>query len=166
MKIHFHEEQRFNQWWLWLLLIGICCIPIVGIYQQIILGKPFGDKPMPDAGLFIFLAGMISMLYFFRYIKLVTEIDENQIIISFRPFFKNRTIKWQDVKSAEVVDYGFAGGWGIRWVGGKYNTIYNTSGRHGLFIIYGKNKRFVVGTGRKEELESVIRKLKELQSPL
>ncbi|HLO91889.1 MAG TPA: hypothetical protein VK172_12060 [Lentimicrobium sp.] len=157
MKIHFHEEQRFTQWWLWLMLIGICLIPVVGIYQQIFRGIPFGDKPMPDAGLFIFLAVMLLMLFFFRSVKLVTDIDSEEIRVSFIPFFRNKTVKWKDVSTAEVVNYGFAGGWGIRWVGGKYNTIYNTSGRHGLYVVYGKNKRFVVGTRKIQEMEEVIR---------
>jgi len=91
--------------------------------------------------------------------KLTTEINNEEIIINFRPFFRNKVVKWRDVTSAEVVNYGFAGGWGIRWVGGKYNTIYNTSGRHGLFITHGKNRRFVVGTRKKEELERVIKRL-------
>jgi hypothetical protein len=87
----------------------------------------------------------------------VTDIDSEEIRVSFIPFFRNKTVKWKDVSTAEVVNYGFAGGWGIRWVGGKYNTIYNTSGRHGLYVVYGKNKRFVVGTRKIQEMEEVIR---------
>lgn len=155
---HFHEEQRFTQWWLWVGLVGVAAIPLVGIYQQVIRGIPFGDKPMPDAGLFIFLAFTIGLLFFFRSMKLVTDINDDEIRISFRPFFRNKVVKWKDVTSAQVVNYGFAGGWGIRWVGGKYNTIYNTSGKYGLFITYGKNRRFVVGTLKKQEMEGVLRK--------
>jgi hypothetical protein len=70
MKIHFHEEQRFTQWWLWVMLIGICLIPVVGIYQQIFRGIPFGDKPMPDAGLFIFLAVMLNPPFHIAFIRL------------------------------------------------------------------------------------------------
>ena len=45
MKTQFTEKQKFTQWWLWLILISIGIIPIIGIYKQIILGKPFGVIP-------------------------------------------------------------------------------------------------------------------------
>ena len=39
MKEVFHEEQKFRQWFVWILLIGITLIPLVGLYQQLILKK-------------------------------------------------------------------------------------------------------------------------------
>ena len=46
MNIVFKETQKFSQWWLWLILIGIGILPILGIYKQLIIGEKFGDKPM------------------------------------------------------------------------------------------------------------------------
>lgn len=50
MKIMFREEQKFTQWWLWVILIGVGIFPVFGIYKQLILGEKFGDKPMSDPG--------------------------------------------------------------------------------------------------------------------
>lgn len=70
MKIEFKEEQKFTQWWLWLILLPIGLLPIIGIYKQIILGEPFGGKPMPDIGLIIFTIFIFSLLGLFKVMKL------------------------------------------------------------------------------------------------
>lgn len=157
MKTHYHEEQRFTQWWLWVMLIGMTFIPIVGIYRQIILGIPFGDNPMPDFGLFIFLAVMIGMLVFFRSIRLITDIDDESVRMQFIPFFVKKSLKWADIKSIEVVRYGFVG-YGIR-LGSKYGIVYNTNGRDGIAIVTNKGRKFVIGTQNKEEVKRVIERL-------
>jgi hypothetical protein len=52
-KVLYTEEQKFDQ--VWFRLIILCSsIPLVvifgfGIYKQIVLGKPWGDNPAPDA---------------------------------------------------------------------------------------------------------------------
>ena len=63
--IVFEEEQRFTQWWLWLLVGGILLIPIYGIVQQIIFKEPFGDNPMSDVGLIItFIVNLVIFVLF------------------------------------------------------------------------------------------------------
>ena len=44
----FREEQRFGQWWLWILVGSLVAMQWWGFYQQIVLGKPWGDRPAPD----------------------------------------------------------------------------------------------------------------------
>lgn len=144
-----------TQWWLWLMLIAFLLFPVYGLYQQAIVGRPFGDNPMSNTGLIIVFVLMVGLLWFFRSICLITEIESNEIRMVFKPFMIKKTIKFSEITNAEVVNYGFVG-YGIRWVGGKYGTVYNTSGRYGLFIQYGKNRKFVIGTQRKEELERII----------
>jgi hypothetical protein len=41
----FTEKQRFNQWWMWLILFGTNGIFIYGWIQQIYLKIPFGTTP-------------------------------------------------------------------------------------------------------------------------
>ena len=55
MNKEFKESQKFTQWWLWLIILSINILPLFGIYKQIILGEPFGDKPVSDVGLFLLL---------------------------------------------------------------------------------------------------------------
>jgi hypothetical protein len=46
----FREEQRFSQWWLYLLLGGVAAGTTIlfsfGIFKQLVHGQPWGDRPM------------------------------------------------------------------------------------------------------------------------
>ena len=44
----YQEEQRFRQWWVWLLLLGIAALSWWGFYEQIVRGRPWGNNPGPD----------------------------------------------------------------------------------------------------------------------
>ncbi len=154
MTTHFKEEQRFTQWWLWLILIPIGILPVVGIVQQVILGEEFGDNPMSDLGLILFAVFIFALLGLFVIMRLKTEIDQTEIRMSFIPFVKKR-IKWTEIKEAEVVNYGFVGGWGIR-LSFKYGTVYNIKGNKGLAIELRNGKRFVIGTQRESELTKIV----------
>ena len=156
MKIEFKEEQKFTQWWLWLILLPIGFLSIIGIYKQIILGESFGDKPMSDIGLIIFAIFIFSLLGLFILMKLKTNIDNDKIEISFFPFVK-KTTKWTDIKKAEVVNYGFVGGWGIRlWT--KYGTVYNIKGNKGLGIELLNGKKYLIGTQKETEMNEIVKK--------
>ena len=156
MKIRFKEEQKFTQWWLWLILIIVGLIPVYGIYKQLIKGQVFGDNPMSDTGLVlfaIFVFGIIALIWFMR---LNTEIDQKEIRITFIPFTK-KNVEWKNVKTAQIVNYGFVGGWGIRhWT--KYGTVFNTKGNKGLAIELKNGEKFLIGTQRESELTAIIKK--------
>jgi hypothetical protein len=156
MNALFKEDQRFTQWWLWLILISIGILPVVGIVQQLILGEEFGDNPMSDFGLILFAVFVFALLGLFLMMRLKTEIDQTEVRMSFIPFVKKR-IKWSEIKKAEVVNYGFVGGWGIR-LSFKYGTVYNIKGNMGLAIELKNGKRFVIGTQKEKELGSIVEK--------
>lgn len=158
MNIEFKETQTFTQWWLWLLLAGLSVIPVMGIYKQLILGEPFGNSPMSDLGLILFSAFVFSLIVLFWVMNLKTEIDQHEIRIQFFPLFVKKQVKWQDVKYAEILNYGFVGGWGIRfWT--KYGTVYNTKGNKGLAIELNDGKKFLIGTQKETELQRVLEKI-------
>lgn len=154
MKTEFKEEQKFTQWWFWLIFIGVTLIPVYGIYRQIILGEVFGNKPMSDTGLIVFAIISFGLLVLFWFFKLKTEIDEKEIRINFFPL-ASKTVEWKEVKSAQVINYGFVGGWGIRLFT-KYGTVYNTRGNKGLALELKNGKKFLVGTQKMEELSEVV----------
>lgn len=154
MKLSFKETQRFTQRWLWILLIGIALIPLYGIYKQILLGEQFGNNPLSDFGLILFLVFIVAFVGFFWIMQLTTEISEDSIRVNFFPFV-DKTIKWDDIKSAQIVNYGFVGGWGIR-LGTKYGTVYNTSGNKGLAIELKNGKKICVGTQKEDALKEAI----------
>lgn len=157
MKTEFKEEQKFTQWWLWLILIPVGILPIFGIYKQLILGDKFGDKPMSDLGLIILTIFIFSLIGLFFIMKLKTSIDKNGIQMSFFPFVRKK-VNWNEIKNIEVVNYGFVGGWGIRlWT--KYGTVYNMKGNKGLAIELNNGKKFLIGTQKETELRKFMEKM-------
>lgn len=162
MKIEFKEEQRFTQWWLWLILVSVAIILVYGIYKQIIQGEIFGNKPMSDRGLIFMALFSFGILLLFWLFKLKTEINQREIRIKFFPLV-NKVVEWKDVKSAQVLNYGFVGGWGIRLFT-KYGTVYNTKGNKGLALELKNGKKLLVGTQKMEELSEIIAKIDPLES--
>ncbi|NGX84319.1 DUF1705 domain-containing protein [Aequorivita sp. KMM 9714] len=154
----FKEEQKFTQWWLWLILIGIGVLPIIGIYKQLIIEEKFGDSPMSDLELIIFSIFIFGLIALFWFMRLKTNIDQNEIRMRFFPLVKKQ-VKWKDVKSVEVVNYGFVGGWGIR-LGTKYGTVYNTKGNRGLAIELLNGKKLLIGTQKETELKEILEKIR------
>ena len=156
MITQFKEEQKFTQWWLWLIMICIGIIPIYGLYKQLILGEKFGDNPMSDSGLILFSILVFALIGLFSMMKLKTTIDETEIRMHFFPFVKKK-INWSEVKKAEVVNYGFVGGWGIRlWT--SYGTVYNVRGNKGLALELMNGKKLLIGTQKEDELKRIINK--------
>lgn len=152
----FTENQRFTQWWLWIIWTAVGLLPLYMIYEQLILGNPVGTNPMPDAGVVImtlFIYGLIGLFAIFR---LKTTIDREAIRFRMYPLV-SKTFLWEDIRSAEVVNYGFVGGYGIR-VGSKYGTVYNIKGKTGLAIVLKNGRKLCLGTQRGDELKRVIRK--------
>lgn len=156
MKIHFKEKQKFTQWWIWLILIGLGSFAAFGVVQQLFFGIEFGSKPMSNIGIVIFAIGIFGFIYFFWYMTLITKINENGIEIQFLPFVK-KEVKWNELKSAKIVNYGFVG-YGIR-LGSQYGTIYNINGNKGLAIELSHGKKFVIGTQKEAELKDIIEKM-------
>jgi len=156
-NILFQEEQRFTQWWLWLLMGGILLIPIYGIVQQIVFKEPFGDNPMSDLGLIIFFIAMLGFCYFFWMLQLRTIISKDEITINFPPLAKKR-ILWSEIEKAEIVKYNPFIGYGLRiWT--PYGTVYNVKGNRGLFLILKNGKKYMIGTQRHREVEDIIQSL-------
>jgi hypothetical protein len=155
-SVIFAETQRFSQWWLWLLFIALGLLPMYMIYKQLILGIPVGQKPMPDAGVIVFALFIYALILFLATIRLSTEITNTEIRLRFFPFIK-MTLKWDDVATARIVDYGFVGGWGIR-LGTKYGTVYNIWGRLGMAIEMKNHRRYCIGTQRSQDLKRVLLK--------
>ncbi len=153
-KILFQERQKFTQWWIWLVLIGIVLIALFGIYKQLMQGEIFGSKPMSNAGLVVFAVLSLTLLFLFWFMELRTKIVQVGIQMQFVPFVK-KNVTWEEVASAAVVNYGFVGGWGIR-LGTKYGTVFNTKGKMGLAIELKNGKRFLIGTQEPEKLAKVI----------
>jgi hypothetical protein len=159
MKTHFIEEQKFTQWWLWLILGLAGVLTTFKIYDQIILEESFGTNSGSNFGVISSSAFIFFCLLYFSLMKLKTKIDEEKIQIRFFPMVK-KTIRWTDIQKAEVVNYGFVGGWGIRlWT--QYGTAYNIKGNKGLAIELVNGKKYLIGTQKAAEMSEIVKRAYE-----
>jgi len=153
----FHEEQRFRQWWVWLLVYGIAALQWWGFIQQIILGKPWGNRPAPDTLLvLVWMLFGIGFPVFFNMIRLTIEVTGEDICIHFYPLTR-RVIPMADIVQAEASTYQPIweyGGWGIRGIGSR--RAYNVSGNQGVELTLRDGRVVMVGSQRADEMERAI----------
>lgn len=159
MKSFFVENQRFNQWWVWAILLLACGVPFVVFYRQIILGENVGEMPVSDSLIIVTTLFCLMILLFFLLLRLKTEINPQYLSYQFYPFPK-RSFPFEEIEIIKVIKYGFVGGWGIRYTM-KYGTVFNIRGNKGLYVRLKNGKTFVIGTQNPEELEKVVEKLKK-----
>ena len=157
MKLLFQEQQKFNQWWLWLLLATVALVPFYAFFQMFTTSDDISEKLLNNKSILIPFAVFMVVIGFFLITKLKTEIDQEELRLKFFPFTK-KTVKWSEVKSAKVIQYGFVGGWGIRLYT-QYGTVYNTRGNKGLAIELKNGNKFLIGTQKQIELTKIIEKL-------
>jgi len=163
----FSENQRFSQWWLWLLLIGLTGLILYGIIQQLIFGIPFGTKPASDAGLVLTLVIPVSLLALFIALRLETRITRDGIYVRFLPFQKTfRYYSWANLSKSYVRKYSAIleyGGWGYRFGFFGKGSALNVSGNKGLQLITIDGKKMLIGTRKPEEITETLRKLNQIK---
>src|SRR5687768_11332842 len=129
-ELLFEEKQRFTQWWIWLILIGVNLMILFGIYTQMIRGIPFGDNPAPDGVLIVVSIFLLLLTASFLVTKLEMQIRQDGIYVRFFPFHRSfRHHPWIDIRKAYIRKYKPIpeyGGWGISGFG--KNRALNVSG--------------------------------------
>jgi hypothetical protein len=160
-KVLFAEQQKFSQWYVWLLLIALNAMFICGIYKQVYKKETFGDHPTSDAGLFIGFAGMLLLTRLFYSFKLQTIIKNDGIYVRFFPFhIAYRKYIWDELIKTYVRKYNPIpeyGGWGLRF-GIKGNAL-NVSGNDGLQLEIFSKRNLLIGTKKPEEIKEVLNKM-------
>ncbi len=152
----FREVQRFDQWWLWLLVLIPTSMVWYGAIQQLIFGKAFGENPASDTGVSVLLVLFGILLPIFMYsLKLITEVRKDGLYVRFYPFhFSYRRYPYKSMNSYKVRSYSPLkeyGGWGIRY--GRKGMAYNVSGDRGVQLELKNGKSLLIGSQRPEELE-------------
>lgn len=150
----FKETQRFNHFWIWGILILVTAMTVYGMISQ----------PIEDwkAIIPIIILGLVILL--FASMQLKTRIDENGLTFSFSPFIGQRKYSLGEIQNLELIEYNSLlkfGGWGIRYNFDMW--AYNVGGKHGL-IVSLKNKKFLIGTQKPEEIKKAIEQFNELKS--
>lgn len=150
MKPLFTENQRFNQWWLWLLLVISSATPII------IMFKEYSNDTVSSNNLWVLIIIFLAIILF-AVLRMKTVVTKENIQLTYFPFVW-KTINLADINTMKVINYGFVGGWGIRlWT--QYGTVYNVRGNKGLHIKLKNGKQLVIGTQKPQELEKIIKTL-------
>lgn len=156
----FSESQRFKQWWLWLILLGVNILFMYGIYQQVILGKPFGDNPGSNGMLISTFLITVFTTVFIGVIRLDTEIKSEGVYVRFFPVqIKFRFFPWNSITKSYIRYYNAIaeyGGWGFRIGIFGRGRAFNISGNMGLQLEFDNNKKLLIGTRNAEELQKVL----------
>jgi hypothetical protein len=154
----FYEEQKFTQWWLWLLLLSPILIlgytlvkPILEHSNQ--TNGNFSFSLVASKDFWISLVIMLLVLILFILLKLKTTVTQEYIKITFFPLFSKKW-NWTDITAAEIVTYSFVG-YGIR-LSIKHGTVYNIKGNQGLAIHLKNGKKIMIGTQNPVELAKIL----------
>lgn len=157
----FVEEQRFRQWWLWLIIAAPVAVAWYGFWRQIIQGESFGNHPAPDWAMWLLWLGVGLVLPWILYsLALRVEVRQGTLAIRFTtplfPLFR-KTIRLEQVQSAEDVTYRPLrdyGGWGIRF--GAKGTAYTMSGSRGVKLRLGAGASILIGSHQADRLADAI----------
>lgn len=145
----YRENQKFNQWWVWAIMLATM---FFGIWAGVDAYRTSGD-------IWALLIGggvSIGVAILFAIITLKTTINDEGIEVKFQPFYRRRIFK-SEIDEAYVREYsalGEYGGWGIRK--GPKGTAYNVSGKYGLQLKLKDGKSILIGTQNPEELEELM----------
>lgn len=166
----FHEEQSFRQSWVIYPLVGIVLGVIVlhcyGLYQQLYLGKPWGENTASDTELIfssvISTVVVLAVVVLLLKLTLETEVRDDGFYYRF-PILINRErcIHKNDISRYEVGKYhpiGEFGGWGIRVRLGK-RRAYNIKGNQGVKFYLKNGKMVLFGTQQPSELRKALDKM-------
>ncbi len=166
---YFKEEQRFNQWWLKLVMYLSVLVALGPMYYgtivQLSTGVSWGNKPASNTSLllidlFVTLLMAGSMWLVFGS-KLVIEIKGDGIHVRFKPFLRKEKFilpeqiqRFEVMKYSPITDYG---GWGIK--SGTKGKVLNVSGNIGLLLVFKDGKKLMIGTQRPEAIKRAMNKM-------
>lgn len=150
----FYESQRFNQWWIYLIMIVIFAFML---YDLVIELSNDGANVASNSFGFFVLAGVAFLL---NKMVLKTKIDESGIHIRFWPFYiKEKTFDWENIARIEVKKYSPLadfGGWGYRIGFGGKGKALNVKGNMGIQLQLKNGNKILIGTQKAEEVEQII----------
>jgi hypothetical protein len=173
-KTFYHEEQKIKPGIAWLIMFpiftGMNILFGIGLYQQLSLGKPWGDEPMSDDRLILTTVlvnlVLIGVLFLMLKVKMILEIRESGLFYRFLPFIrKEKKISCEEIERYEVRQYKPIqeyGGWGFRQRSGRFRNAglaYNISGNIGLQLYLKNGKKILFGTQRKEAIRDAMNKM-------
>ena len=149
MQVLFEEKQKFNQWWLWAILL---IFPLLSVI-------PFDDNGL---NIYYVIIGISIPLIFYLF-ELRTFVTSEGLSFQFFPFhFKKHLVKIEDIEKCKAMEYSPLkeyGGWGIRY--GFKGKAYNVSGNLGVKVHLKNGRNIMFGSQRHNEFAKALKKIKK-----
>ena len=151
-------------YFIFILLVCIMGLFLYADIQQIVFGKPFGDKPAPNLVLIVFTLFISSIIFLLFRAKLETRINKEGVFFKWVPFQTGYTMyKWSNIDKAEIISYSFVG-YGFRLT--PYGTVHTVGGNKGLQLILKSGRKVVIGTQKSGEIKAILESRKDLISDI
>lgn len=161
--ILFSEKQHFNMW----MVISVLLVSLIPVSVGVIsyLNGNTGSTAMGRTTMLLVTGVILLVTVLLAVSKLETRITRKGIAVRLFPFqLDTRFISWEDIHSATVRKYNPLfeyGGWGIK--GFRDDRALNVKGNMGMQLVLKDGKRLLIGTDKPEELEHLLRVLKQGQ---
>lgn len=164
-KVLFKEEQRFTQWWLWLIMVCSLLAIVIPILNE---WNSSTIKTNSESTLRLLLYGGLAIIFVLVMMlvllvsKLKTKIRNDGLYVAFPPLRK----KWKLISANEIERFELRTYLAIKEYGGygikkrrKYGQAYTVSGNVGLQLYFKNGKKLLIGTQKKQAIEYAMNKL-------
>ncbi|MCL1821189.1 MAG: hypothetical protein FWG22_00030 [Prolixibacteraceae bacterium] len=168
-KIYHKEEQRYTQWWLWLLILlvfAVSTLPLWYIFIEDVAQRRSQGVSVSYSSELLLTSVITTgiMLFFvlmFKFIKLETEINSEAIRFRYAPFVN----KWKLIKASTIESWSVEkfvpskfGGYGIK-IKFRRQKSYTVYGRLCLKLVLKGGQIVMIGTQQKSSIEYAIKKM-------
>lgn len=170
-RVNHSEHQSFRQLtWVWAIVIPVAFLSSVsifyGFYQQIVLGKPWGNQPMSDTGLIIAVIGIsaleILIIWMVASLTLTIEVTSEEFRYKFFAYFT----RWSVLTTNQIASYSLEK-WSF-WKGrglGYHQDIFSKTVRiiikpsYILRIATQDGRTIIMSIENREAMERAMQKL-------
>ncbi len=157
-ELLYREVQTRKPWWVWILVVGLGGLIWTGFWIQIVLGRPVGTNPAPDAVMWILLLLMgVAFPAFVVSLRLIVEVRASEVVLRYIPLWRKR-IPLGSVRGAAACQYQPIAdymGWGIRYMPGK-GWAWTISGNQGVRLELAGERKLLIGSRRPDDLADAI----------
>jgi len=148
----FAEQQRFTQWWLWVML----SLPValsIGFSAYFLAHLSIFSRRL-HLLLMVMSLSFITPILFFG-LRMSVVVTSQHLTARFVPL--RRRIAISDIASFRVLTYTIRdfGGWGIKWARDG-TLVLNVSGNRAVRINRRKGKSLILGTQRPDEFAAAL----------
>ncbi len=152
--LSFTEQLAIRKLWIWAIVLPILAVLSYSVYTQLVLGVPFGTKPVSSIGLVIGWLVAFSTVLLIYLLKLKLNLDANTLQYNMLIFGINKKVAWTQIKSLELTTINALTGYGYRL--GNEGVILNMGTPRGLKITDINGQTIVLSVKDISKLENFL----------